>query len=276
MKVGIIGLGLIGGSMARAYADGGHVVYGCDTDDVVLSWAKLNSIIADSLTKDTIKECDLILLAVTPEAAAKWLEENAPDIAKTTLVIDLCGTKRYICSVGFALAEKYGFTYAGGHPMAGSHMSGIKNSRANLYEEETMVIVPPRRDDIALYDRIKKALAPAKFGHFTYTTADAHDEMIAYTSQLAHVVSNAFVKSPRAQHHTGISAGSYKDLTRVAWLNEPMWTELFIENKDNLVNELDLIIGELNQYRKAIDEGNSSELYDLLHEGCVAKKNADG
>ena len=276
MTVGIIGLGLIGGSMARAYKKSGFTVLGCDTNDVVLSWAKLNGIADETLTKDNIPDCDLILLAITPKSAAKWLEDNAPSIAKTTLVMDLCGTKRYICSVGFALAEKYGFTFVGGHPMAGSHIGGIKNSRADLFKDETVVLVPPCRDDIALFDRAKKALAPAEFARYTFTTADAHDEMIAYTSQLAHVVSNAFVKSPRAQTHSGISAGSYRDLTRVAQLDVKMWTELFLENHDNLSNELGLIISSLQEYKDAIDSGNAELLAELLQAGVDAKEKADG
>ena len=276
MTVGIIGLGLIGGSMARAYKNSGFTVLGCDTNDVVLSWAKLNGIADENLTKDNIPDCDLILLAITPKSAAKWLEDNAPSIEKTTLVMDLCGTKRYICSVGFALAEKYGFTFVGGHPMAGSHIGGLKNSRADLFKDETAVLVPPCRDDIALFDRAKKALAPAGFARYTFTTADAHDEMIAYTSQLAHVVSNAFVKSPRAQTHSGISAGSYRDLTRVAQLDVNMWTELFLENHDNLSNELGLIIGSLQEYKDAIDSGNAELLASLLQAGVDAKEKADG
>lgn len=276
MTVGIIGLGLIGGSMARAYKNSGFTVLGCDTNDVVLSWAKLNGIADETLTKDNIPDCDLILLAITPKSAAKWLEDNAPSIEKTTLVMDLCGTKRYICSVGFALAEKYGFTFVGAHPMAGSHIGGIKNSRADLFKDETVVLVPPCRDDIALFDRAKKALAPAGFTRYTFTTADAHDEMIAYTSQLAHVVSNAFVKSPRAQTHSGISAGSYRDLTRVAQLDVNMWTELFLENHDNLSNELGLIISSLQEYKDAIDSGNAELLASLLQAGVDAKEKADG
>ena len=276
MTVGIIGLGLIGGSMARAYKKSGFTVLGCDTNDVVLSWAKLNGIADENLTNDNIPDCDLILLAITPKSAAKWLEDNATSIAKTTLVMDLCGTKRYICSVGFALAEKYGFTFVGAHPMAGSHLGGIKNSRADLFKDETAVLVPPCRDDIALFDRAKKALAPAGFARYTFTTADAHDEMIAYTSQLAHVVSNAFVKSPRAQTHSGISAGSYRDLTRVAQLDVNMWTELFLENHDNLSNELGLIISSLQEYKDAIDSGNAELLASLLQAGVDAKEKADG
>ncbi len=276
MTVGIIGLGLIGGSMARAFKESECTVLGYDISNVVLSWTKLNNIVDETLTHENIGSCDLILLAVTPKNAAEWLENNAENILPSTLVIDLCGTKRYICSVGFSLAEKHGFTFVGGHPMAGSHLGGIKNSRSDLFKDETMVLVPPCRDDIALFDRAKKALSPAGFARFTFTTAEAHDEMIAYTSQLAHVVSNAFVKSPRAQNHNGISAGSYRDLTRVAQLDVKMWTELFHENRDNLSAELELIINALTDYKNALDSGDDSRLEALLKEGCEAKEKADG
>ena len=159
--------------------------------------------------------------------------------------------------------------------MAGLHVSGIKNSSEDLFRDQPMVVVPPRHDDIALYDRIKQALAPAGFGKITYTTAETHDEIIAFTSQLAHVVSNAYVKSPRATAHKGMSAGSYKDLTRVAWLDENMWSELFMENRDNLTNEIDLLINELTKYRDAMNDGNREKLTELLREGRIAKEIAD-
>lgn len=273
MNVGIVGLGLIGGSMAKAYSGAGHTVFGTDTDSVTLGWAKLSGIVSDGLT--VIGACELILLAVPPEAAVRWLEEHSPEIGSRTMVVDLCGTKRRICKVGFALAEQYGYTFVGGHPMAGNHLSGIKHSRGDLFRAETMVIVPPRRDDISLYDRIKQMLAPAGFGRFTFTTAEEHDRMIAYTSQLAHVVSSAYVKSPRALSHSGMSAGSYRDMTRVARLNEEMWSELFLENRDNLTGEIDLLIGELTKYRRAMADDDPAALTTLLREGRLAKEKAD-
>ncbi len=276
MTVGIIGLGLIGGSMAQAYKAKGNTIFGCDTNNVVLSWAMLNEIVDENLTPENISQCELILIAITPKSAEKWLRDHAGYISKDALVMDMCGTKREICSVGFELANEYGFTFAGGHPMAGSHLGGIKNSRADLFKDETMVIVPSRRDDITLYDRIKKSLSPAEFARITFTTAEEHDKLIAFTSQLAHVVSNAFIKSPQAPQHSGISAGSYRDLTRVAWLDEAMWTELFLENRDNLSLELEGIIKSLSEYKKALDEENADGLKKLLHDGCVAKKNVDG
>lgn len=276
MKVAIIGLGLIGGSFAKAYKASGHYVIGHDTDEITLGWATLADIIDERLDDNNIKECDLILIAVTPQNAGVWLENNSERISAKTFVIDLCGTKRSICRKGFAIAEKYGFTFVGGHPMAGHHLSGIKNSRVDMFRDETMVIVPPRHDDIALFDKIEQLLRPAGFNHFTISTAEKHDVEIAFTSQLAHVVSNAYVKSPVAQRHRGISAGSYKDLTRVAWLNEKMWTELFLDNRDNLCNEISLIIDSLTEYKTAMENNDAETLERLLKEGREAKERADG
>lgn len=276
MKVAVIGLGLIGGSIARAYKESGNTVIGCDTDEVTIGWASVAGIIDEKLNESNMSECDLILLAVNPLTAVKWLETNAPKISKGTFVIDLCGTKKTICEKGFALAEQNGFTFIGGHPMAGYHLSGIKNSRADMFKDETIVIVPPRYDDIALFDKIESLLRPAGFTHFTITTAEKHDREIAFTSQLAHVVSNAYVKSPIAQCHRGISAGSYKDLTRVAWLNEKMWTELFMDNRENLCEEISLIVNALNEYKTAMENGDAETLERLLREGREAKERADG
>lgn len=278
MITGIVGLGLIGGSMAKAYKKSGQTVYGSDINEITLGYGMLSGIVDEKLTDDNIAECELILIALNPDVACRWLEDNAAKLSPATMVIDLCGTKRLICSTGFALAEQYGFTFVGGHPMAGIHLSGIKNSREDLFEGQPMVIVPPRFDDIALYDKIECLLVPAKFAKFTFTTAEEHDKMIAYTSQMAHIVSNAYVKSPLAQHknHLRISAGSYKDLTRVAWLNENMWAELFMENRDNLTDEIDLLIASLNEYKAAMEAEDTEKLTDLLREGRIAKENADG
>ena len=199
-----------------------------------------------------------------------------PYIGKHPVVIDCCGTKRVPMYEGVKLAEKYGFLYIGGHPMAGTQYSGFKYAKETLYKGAPMVIVPPRFDDIVLLDRIKELLAPAGFRKITVTTAEKHDEMIAFTSQLAHVVSNAYVKSPTATKHKGFSAGSYKDMTRVAWLNPQMWAELFLDNKDYLINEIDLLIKNLGEYRDAIEKGDRERLIKILDDGKKRKEEIDG
>ena len=276
MNVGILGLGLIGGSLARAYALEGHTVFAAEKDEAMLSFAMLAGAVHGRLDANTIPQCDLILLAIYPGGSAAWLEENAPLVNKNALVLDCCGIKREICQRCFPVAEKYRFTFVGGHPMAGSQFSGFKYSRANLFEGQPMVLVPPVFDNIELLDRVKEALKPCRFGAFSVTTGEKHDQMIAFTSQMPHILSNAFIKSPTAKEHKGFSAGSYKDLTRVAWLNPQMWAELFLENRDFVLTELDFYIQSLNAYREAIAKEDISDLVSLLEEGKRRKEEVDG
>lgn len=276
MKVGILGLGLIGGSMARAYAVAGHTVYAADLDESTLSFAMLSGAVHGRLDEETIPACELLLLAIYPGGNAKWLEDNSRLVDSGALVLDLCGIKQEVCKRCFPVARKYGFTFVGGHPMAGSHFSGFKYSRADLYKGAPMVLVPPRFDDIDLLQRVKDAMAPCGFGMFSVTTAEEHDRMIAFTSQMPHVLSNAFIKSPTARQHKGFSAGSYKDLTRVAWLNAPMWSELFLENRDNLLFELNTYLDSLTAYRDALEARDGERLTALLEAGKKAKEEVDG
>lgn len=276
MNVGILGLGLIGGSLARAYALEGHTVYAAQRNQSMLSFAMLAGAVHGKLDESTIPACDLILLAIYPDGSASWLEKNAHLISTGTLVMDCCGVKTEICKRCFPLAETYGFTFIGGHPMAGSQFSGFKYSRADMFDGAPMVLVPPVFDNILLLDRVKDALKPCHFGAFSVTTAQEHDRMIAFTSQLAHIVSNAYIKSPTAADHKGFSAGSYKDLTRVAWLNPQMWAELFLENKENVLQELDCLLENIAAYRKALAEENFPELIELLDEGRKRKEEVDG
>ena len=276
MTVGVVGLGLIGGSLVKAYKRAGHKVFGFDIDKTILDFALLSNDIEKVLDKDTICECDLILIALYPQASVDYLKENAKYFSKQSLVIDCCGTKRDICQVGQQMAKEFGFTFAGGHPMAGTHNSGYKFSTPEMFVGAPMVVVPSRFDDIELIDYIQKMLKPAGFGRIVITTADEHDKMIAFTSQMAHIVSNAFIKSPTALEHNGVSAGSYKDLTRVAWLNPKMWTELFFENRDYLIDELDVFINNLIDYKLSLQQNDKQKMTKLLEEGRQRKQEVDG
>ena len=276
MTVGILGLGLIGGSLARAYALAGHTVYAADSDESILSFAQLAGAVDAPLTPENLPKCELVLLAIYPEGSADWLAENARYISRETLVLDCCGVKQRICQRCFPLAAQYGFTFIGGHPMAGTQFSGFKYSRADLFQGAPMVLVPPRFDDIDLLDRAKALLAPCGFGSFSVTTAADHDRMIAFTSQMPHIISNAFIKSPTALEHKGFSAGSYRDLTRVAWLNPGMWAELFLENKEYILSELDTLLSSLAQYREAVSAEDRESLIALLDEGKRRKEQVDG
>lgn len=274
--VGILGLGLIGGSFAKAYHAAGWTVLAEDRDAAILSFAQMSGAVDRTLGAENAAQCDLILACICPEAAIAELTGLAPHIGEKPVVIDCCGTKRVVCEALFPVAEQYGFTYLGGHPMAGSHHSGFKYARENLYHNAPMVLVPPSFDDIALLQRVKELLAPAGFGHISVTTAQAHDEMIAFTSQMPHLISNAYIKSPTAAEHKGFSAGSYKDMTRVAWLNAPMWAELFLENRGCLLRELGWLMESLREYRAALEKNDLPELTRLLEEGKKRKEEVDG
>lgn len=276
MLIGIVGLGLIGGSFAKAYTRAGHSVVAYDKNETVLRYAIMNDIAERELTRDNLCECDLILLCTYPGAAIAYLEENGGFIGRKPVVIDCCGTKRIIVGPGMEIGKRNGFIYVGGHPMAGTQYSGIKYSKENMFVGAPMVIVPPCYDDIVLLDRVKKMLMPAGFAKITVTTAEKHDEMIAYTSQLAHIVSNAYIKSPTVREHKGMSAGSYKDMTRVAWLSPEMWTELCMDNRDNLLHEIDILMDNLAKYRTALDSGDSDTLRELFAEGKRLKEEVDG
>ena len=280
---GIVGLGLIGGSFARGYAQAGVRVLAWDPDDDVMTAASMGTV-AGELNDKTLGECDIIVLACYPEACIEWLEAHAQALADATdtdaimgpVVIDTVGVKGIVCERAFELAREHGFYFVGAHPMAGTQFSGFKYAKANLFVGAPMVLVPPRFDDIELLSHVKDLLSPAGFGSYSVTTAEQHDEMIAFTSQLAHVVSNAYIKSPMAGSHKGFSAGSYKDLTRVAWLNPQMWAELFMENKDNVLFELDSYIESLSAYRDAIAADDMDTLVRLLDEGKKRKEEVDG
>jgi len=276
MTAGIVGLGLIGGSFAKAYAAEGHDVYAFDIDRSILEFAKISEDVKDELTKDNISECDIVLICVYPGAAVDFMKEYGSFIGSRPVVIDCCGTKRGVFEEGIRIAHECGFTYLGGHPMAGTQYSGFKYARANLFHGAPMVLVPEDNNDILLLSRARELLSPAGFAKISNTTAEEHDRVIAFTSQLAHVVSNAYIKSPTAGSHKGFSAGSYKDMTRVAWLNPQMWAELFMDNRDFLLQELDILIDNLNEYKEALQNKDTETMTALLTDGKNRKEEVDG
>ena len=277
-RVGIVGLGLMGGSFARAFVAAGVEVFAWNRTRSTLELAMIETV-AGELDEATVGTCELIILAGYPASAIEWLEANAHLVAPGAIVIDTVGVKRVICERCEAICAGRPFTFVGCHPMAGTQYSGFAHSRATMFRGAPLVVVPPAMDDFArveVLERLKALLEPCAFGSFTLASAEEHDRIIAFTSQLAHVVSNAYVKSPTARSHKGFSAGSYKDLTRVARLNAPMWTELFLDNADFLSEEIGTIIESLQAYKDAIDERDAARLEALLAEGDRIKREVEG
>ena len=278
-RVGVVGLGLIGGSIARAMARGGHEVYAFDLNADIETFAAIETT-AGTLTDELVPTCELIVLACYPKACVDWLREHADLVSPDAIVIDTGGVKRSICEPCFAIAREAGITFVGCHPMAGTQFSGYAHSRANMFEGAPMVVCPAPEvrgvECLALVDRLEGLLSPCGFEKFTVTMPERHDEVIAYTSQLAHVVSNAYVKSPTLALRQGFAAGSYRDLTRVARLNPTMWCELFLDDADNLSREISTLIDALEQYKGALEDRDAERLTELLAEGDRIKRADEG
>ena len=276
MTVGIVGLGLIGGSLARAIqANTAHTVLGADLIRSVIYRAKLMEVIHDELTEERVGECDIIILALYPKDTVEWVKSHASVIKKDAVVVDSAGVKVAVCEECWAAAEANGFTFIGGHPMEGVAKLGFENSRRDMFVNASMILVPHKDISIETMKKLKDVFDAIGFTHYEIATPEKHDRIIALTSQLAHVVSSAYVKSETANEHRGFSAGSFRDMTRVAFLNERMWTELFMLNRKELSAEIDGLVARLNAYNDAIKRGDEETLMALLREGREAKTELD-
>lgn len=277
MNIAVIGLGLIGGSMAKTLKKQmpQHTVLGMDADPQVMFKAKLLEAIDGELTPERLPICDLVLVATWPKAAVQYVQEHAHLIRSGATVIDLCGVKRAVCAPLFALAKESGFLFVGGHPMAGMEYSGFSHASSTLFQNASMILTPPPATSIQTLVELKHFFHELGFGQVVMTTPEEHDRVIGYTSQLAHIVSSAYVKSPEAMEHHGFSAGSFRDMTRVARLSPDMWTELFLLNRDPLLHELEALIEHLNEYRDTLEKGDAETLRRLLREGTERKEIVD-
>ncbi len=273
MIFGIVGLGLIGGSLARSikfHSD--DTVYGADVNETALLQARMVNAIDGELTEEKIRDCDVVLVALYPRAAVDWALAHLDRFKSGSLVIDCCGVKRFVCERLFPAFAGNQAVFMGGHPMAGRERSGFSYAQDDLFENASMILAPAPGTDIETIRRAKEIFLSIGFGRVRFTTPREHDEMIAFTSQLAHVVSSAYVKTPLAPKHKGFSAGSFRDMTRVARLDETMWTELFLENDDLLLAETQHLIDRLTEYRDALRDRDETRLKALLKKGREIKE----
>ena len=250
-------------------------MYGFDISEATVKSALKDKSINKELTSENLKECDYVFIPLYPEAVKEYLIKNAKSFKENAVVIDCAGVKRCVCEDCFNIAEENGFIFIGGHPMAGTQFSGYENAKDTMFHNAPFILTPKENEDILTLANAREVIISIGFGRVSVMTPERHDKLIAFTSQLAHIVSNAYVKSPSSTQRKGISAGSYKDLTRVAYLNETMWTELFLENKDDLIFELDYLIEELKKYSDAMKNNDADTLKQLLKDGREAKERAD-
>ncbi len=271
--VSVAGLGLIGASMAKAI--GKHTncaVYGWNRTKAVTENAIADGTLTGEATDEILAKTDLLIVGLYPQASVDYILATIPKLKQGAIIIDLVGVKTTVIDAIDTAAQEAGVVFIGGHPMAGLEVAGYGNAFAELYQNASMILVPTLSSTNALIAEMSDFFKTIGFGRVMICTKEEHDAMIAYTSQLAHVVSCAFVKSPRCATHQGFSAGSYKDMTRVATLNEHVWTELFLLNKTALVAEIDELTTHLTDLRNAIDAADEPELKALLAEGRIQKE----
>lgn len=272
----VCGLGLLGGSMAKAIKK--------HTDCTVLGWNRTRSVAEQALRDGAIDKiaeesdfasCDMLIPVLYPEATLAFLREKVPVMKKGSVVVDLVGVKTRLVEEIGALAARYGVRYTGGHPMAGLARAGYERSFAELFRGASMILTPTAATAPGDIEELSLFFRDLGFGTIKVCGAETHDHMIAHTSQLAHVASNSYVKSPVSSAYNGFSGGSYKDMTRIACLNEKVWTELFLWNRDALLPEIDDLIANMTHLRDAIDARDADRLETLLREGREAKERID-
>ena len=276
MIFGIVGLGLIGGSLAKSIkAHTGHKVLGRDIDQTALLQARAAGAIDDELTDENLGQCDVVLAALYPQACVDYLLSRIDSFKENALIVDCCGVKRHVCNQLFPAFEGKKAVFMGGHPMAGRERSGFSYAQDDLFENASMILCPAPYQDAESVARAKEIFLSIGFGRVKFSTPREHDEMIAFTSQLAHIVSSAYVKTPLAAKHRGFSAGSFKDMTRVARLNENMWTELFLENQDLLLAQVEHLVDRMTEYRDALRNKDEDRLKAILREGREMKESLE-
>lgn len=272
MKIAIIGLGLIGGSLAKAfrhYTD--HYIIGCDRDKPTLSAALASGAVHE--VSETVPAAELYFLALPPSAAVEYLTDHAGEMQTGAIVTDVCGVKAVITGRCEQLCNAHGLRFVGGHPMAGREVSGFSNAVHDLFVNRSYIITSTPHTDPKAAETLRQLVLSIGIDRITSTTPEHHDRMIAFTSQLPHVMAGAYMKSPASREHNGYSAGSYHDVSRVSSVDEHLWSELFIDNRENLAAELRILIENLQRYLTAVEAGDRDALFELVRESRLLKEN---
>ena len=273
MNIGVAGLGLIGGSLCKAIkAYTAHLVFGSDIDNDVLASALEYGAIDAELTCKSLEKCDIIISALYPADTIYFVKKHLAHFKDGGVILDVCGIKSKVCEeINDVIMDK-NIVFIGGHPMAGREFSGFSASSKDLFIGASMVLTPNGALDKELLNNVSEFIMSLGFARIINTSPVFHDKMIAYTSQLPHAIASAYVKSPNCRYQLGFTGGSFEDMSRVARLNENMWTELFIENSGYLLAEIDTFIDNLKDIRTAIANENSDTLCSLLAQGRQIKE----
>lgn len=273
MKIAVVGLGLIGGSLAKAIKK--NTNYSCFALDInkgTIAGALAQEAIDGEISAEDLHNCDVVIISLYAQETIDFIEQNKNNFKSGGIIIDTCGIKGEVVKGADKALDGTDTKFLGCHPMAGREFSGFAYSVDNLFEKASFIMTPTEATPMWVVKEISTFAYNIGFAKVVVSNPDEHDSVIAFTSQLAHIVSSAYVKSPSLLKQAGFSAGSFKDLTRVAKLNEDMWTTLFLMNREHLGMEVDHIIKSLTEYRDALVDNNAQKLHDLLRDGRELKE----
>lgn len=264
MKICVAGLGLIGGSVCMALKRAGYAVGGYNRSEKAVSFALSRKII--DCAAQSLKDYDVVFVALPPQVTVNFIA-NTP-FKDGAVVCDLCGVKSFI---GDAVnSAKRNIRYVGAHPMAGKEVSGIENACADLFDRASMVITHGEKTDKDAVNVIKKLVKDMGFKYIVECSPKLHDRKIAYTSQLAHVVSNCYVNDPEIDGCLGFTGGSFQDMTRIAGVDENMWAQLFCANKENLIEKVLNLRAALDNFLAALESGDEKKVKEVFSVGAKA------
>lgn len=271
-KIVIVGLGLIGGSIAKALQlTNQYEILGMDTKEEALLDACSCGAIDGKAGVEELKEADLVYLCVYPHAALEFVKSYGALLKSGCILTDTCGIKGELCAGMEQLKVNGSYIFVAGHPMAGKEQSGFSASEASIFTGASYLIAPCGAPDFAV-ETVSALAEQMGFGRIVLTTPEQHDRVIAFTSQVPHVLACSYVMSPRCKEHKGFSAGSYRDVSRVANINADLWTGLFLDNRSALLDELDELQKNLSLFRSAVAEGDSEQLHNLLETAAQIKR----
>lgn len=276
MKILIVGLGVIGASFAKGFKELGYnEVYGIDICEETLKKAKDLGIIKDGFLdgKTILKECDLVIVAIYPKLVLKFINENKENFKDNAVITDVTGIKKvFIDEIRKVLPKSVDFVF--GHPMAGREKSGIDFSSNEVFKGANYIITPIKENEENNINLIENIALELGFKKIKRISPEYHDKMIAFTSQLPHAIAVALINSDEEERDTGSFIGdSYRDLTRIANINEILWSELFLGNKENLLECIDKFEVELNFIKEAIKNEDKNVLIKTFEKSSNRREN---
>ena len=279
LNFGIIGLGIMGGSIARSIRENilnqksaSGKIFAYDINNESLNLAKKENIIDQGFSKDDVKNmlqlCDVVFICLYPKKTIEFLKENKENFKSGSVITDISGVKSIYDNMEEVFPTNADFVL--GHPMAGGEKEGFSNSNGNYFINHNYIIIPQERNKPESIKLMENLVTAMKFSRITKTDCKTHDEKIGFTSQLCHVVASAMVESAEDPSITSFGGGSFEDLTRIAMINAPLWTELFLSNKVALLKHIKSFISKMQEFETLIQNEDAQQLEDLLKD--VRKK----